>query len=312
MTRANGNGRQAAVAFILVTLFIDILGIGIVIPVLPELVKELVGRDPWTRWYLNPVTSSIQSNSGRHSATLRSSGERLFAARYLRWRDRFGLRADAVFVRTGPGCIVGSLRSPSSVVDFAVRFGRRLCHPRTCPEHLVVVRRPIDRRDFWCQLFDRQCVHRGCFDRRQSSSQFRSSSGMMFGLGFSIGPAIGGLLGDISLRLPFFVAAGLALLNCGYGYFVLPESLPPEKRSNEFHLRKMHPLATLGRLRSVSNRLGTGDGVGLQVACRSEAWKTPGCCMPAIATVGTRLPMGWCWVWSASARSWSKEEWFGR
>ncbi len=71
----------------------------------------------------------------------------------------------------------------------------------------------------------------------------------MFGLGFSIGPAIGGLLGNYSLRLPFFVAAGLALINCMYGYFVLPESLPVEKR-RKFLLREMHPLSTLKRLRS--------------------------------------------------------------
>jgi MFS transporter, DHA1 family, tetracycline resistance protein len=72
--------------------------------------------------------------------------------------------------------------------------------------------------------------------------------GMMFGLGFTIGPALGGLLGDISLRLPFFVAAGLALVNWLYGYFVLPESLPPEKRST-FTLKDANPLLTISQLR---------------------------------------------------------------
>lgn len=55
--------------------------------------------------------------------------------------------------------------------------------------------------------------------------------GAAFGLGFIVGPAVGGLLGDISLRLPFWAAAGLSLVNAAYGFFVLPESLPPEKRS---------------------------------------------------------------------------------
>ena len=54
--------------------------------------------------------------------------------------------------------------------------------------------------------------------------------GAMFGLGFILGPVMGGLLGAIDLHLPFFVAGGLALLNLLYGYFVLPESLPPERR----------------------------------------------------------------------------------
>jgi DHA1 family tetracycline resistance protein-like MFS transporter len=72
--------------------------------------------------------------------------------------------------------------------------------------------------------------------------------GMMFGLGFTIGPALGGLLGGVHLRLPFFVAAGLAMVNWLYGYFVLPESLPPEKRS-PFKLTHINPFGTLRQLR---------------------------------------------------------------
>ena len=64
--------------------------------------------------------------------------------------------------------------------------------------------------------------------------------GAAFGLGFIFGPALGGLLGGIDLRLPFFASAALALLNWMYGYFVLPESLPPEER-DAFSLRKANP-----------------------------------------------------------------------
>ncbi len=74
-------------------------------------------------------------------------------------------------------------------------------------------------------------------------------AGVAFGLGFIFGPALGGLLGGISLRLPFFVSAGLALVNWLYGFFVLPESLAPEHRSTVSR-RKMNPLASLRRLRA--------------------------------------------------------------
>lgn len=77
--------------------------------------------------------------------------------------------------------------------------------------------------------------------------------GAMFGLGFTLGPALGGYLGSIDLHLPFFVAGGMAVLNWIYGYFVLPESLPPSRRK-PFEWRRAHPLAALaglGRLRGV-------------------------------------------------------------
>ena len=68
--------------------------------------------------------------------------------------------------------------------------------------------------------------------------------GVAFGLGFIFGPALGGILGGVDVRLPFFVSAGLALVNWLYGFFVLPESLPPEKR-DAFSWRKANPVGTL-------------------------------------------------------------------
>jgi MFS transporter, DHA1 family, tetracycline resistance protein len=73
--------------------------------------------------------------------------------------------------------------------------------------------------------------------------------GAAFGLGFIVGPAIGGLLGDIDVRLPFYFAGGLSLVNFLYGVFVLPESLPKEKRA-PFALKSMHPLGSTKLLRS--------------------------------------------------------------
>ena len=81
--------------------------------------------------------------------------------------------------------------------------------------------------------------------------------GAMFGLGFIIGPALGGLLGSINLQLPFFVAGSLALVNLLYGYFVLPESLPQERR-RPFRWSSANPINTLRSLARL-------EGVGLLI-----------------------------------------------
>ena len=73
--------------------------------------------------------------------------------------------------------------------------------------------------------------------------------GAAFGLGFVLGPALGGYLGDFNLRLPFWVAAGLTLANATYGFFILPESLPPDKRS-AFRWSRANPIGSLQFLRS--------------------------------------------------------------
>jgi DHA1 family tetracycline resistance protein-like MFS transporter len=72
--------------------------------------------------------------------------------------------------------------------------------------------------------------------------------GAAFGVGFIVGPAVGGLLGSVSLRAPFWGAAGLSLANACYGYFILPESLPPERRS-PFHWKRANPIGALRLLR---------------------------------------------------------------
>src|SRR5437763_8611411 len=73
--------------------------------------------------------------------------------------------------------------------------------------------------------------------------------GAAFGVGFVIGPALGGVLGAVDPRLPFWAAAGFSLANAAYGLFVLPESLPPERRS-PFRWRRANPVGSLVLLRS--------------------------------------------------------------
>jgi DHA1 family tetracycline resistance protein-like MFS transporter len=84
--------------------------------------------------------------------------------------------------------------------------------------------------------------------------------GAAFGLGFIVGPAVGGLLGSIDLRLPFWVAAGLSLANAAYGFFILPESLPPERRK-AFSLRAANILGAFRLLRSHPELLGMASAL---------------------------------------------------
>ena len=79
--------------------------------------------------------------------------------------------------------------------------------------------------------------------------------GAAFSIGFVVGPALGGLLGSISLRLPFYAAAGLCLLNAAYGFFVLPESLTPEKR-RPFSWLRANPIGALSLLRHKRSLIG--------------------------------------------------------
>jgi MFS transporter, DHA1 family, tetracycline resistance protein len=87
--------------------------------------------------------------------------------------------------------------------------------------------------------------------------------GAMLGLGFVLGPAIGGILGDIDVRLPFFVAGTGGLINLLYGYFVLPESLPPERRRPMNWRAALNPLASLARLRELKGVGGLVAVIGL-------------------------------------------------
>ncbi|HQR91012.1 MAG TPA: TCR/Tet family MFS transporter, partial [Caulobacter sp.] len=85
--------------------------------------------------------------------------------------------------------------------------------------------------------------------------------GAAFGVGFTFGPALGGFLWQFDHRLPFLVCAALALCNWLYGYFVLPESLPPERRIQKFEWKKANPLGSLTLLASKPNLMGLA-GVG--------------------------------------------------
>ena len=201
--------------FILVTLFIDILGIGIIVPILPGLVEELLGGDVTQTSIYYGIIISIYAFMQFLCAPILGALSDRYGRRPVILVSLFGLGTDYLIQGWAPsigwlflGRIIAGIMGAS--ITTANAYIADVSTPETRARNYGFV-------------------------------------GAAFGLGFTFGPALGGLLGDISLRLPFFVAAGLALVNWLYGFFVLPESLAPEHRSI-IPWRKMNPLASLRRL----------------------------------------------------------------
>jgi len=208
--------REAAIAFILLTLFIDILGIGIIVPVLPELVQELIGgNESEASFYVGVIGASYALMQFLFAPILGALSDR-FGRRPVLLASLFGLGIDFL------------------IQGFAVNIG-----------WLFVGR-------LLAGVMGASVTTANAYIADVSTEATRARNygfvGMMFGLGFTIGPALGGWLGSVDLRLPFFVAAALALINWLYGFFVLPESLPVESRS-EFRLSSGNPFRTLRQLK---------------------------------------------------------------
>ena len=209
--------RQAGMIFIFVTLFIDILGLGIIVPILPELIRQF--------------TAGSGSQAGLYYGViiaLYALMQFLFAPILGALSDRYGRRP----------IILGSLFGfgvDYLVQGFAPSIG------------WLFVGRAV------AGIMGASITTANAYIADVSTAETRARNygfvGVAFGLGFIFGPALGGLLGGIHLRLPFFVAAGLALVNWLYGFFVLPESLPPEHRS-PVSWSRMNPFGSLERLRA--------------------------------------------------------------
>jgi DHA1 family tetracycline resistance protein-like MFS transporter len=203
--------------FILITVFIDVLGIGIIIPILPELVKDFVGGSTAEagRWY-GIIAATYATTQFFFAPILGSLSDR-FGRRPIILLSLFGLGIDYLiqgFAPTIGWLFLGRVIAGVMGASFT-----------TANAYIADVSGPADRaRNFGLM-------------------------GVAFGLGFIFGPALGGFLGEIHLRLPFFGSAGLALINWMYGFFVLPESLPPERRGS-FSWRKANPVGSLMVLRT--------------------------------------------------------------
>lgn len=208
--------RKAAMIFIFFTLLIDILGIGIVIPVLPKLIEQFAGGDTsLAGWYGGIIGASYAVTQFFCAPVVGALSDR-FGRRPILLLAMFGLGVDYIIQGLAPSLMwlfVGRI--------FAGMMGASYT---TANAYIADISTDENRaRNF-------------------------GLVGVAFGLGFAVGPALGGLLGAQSLRLPFFVSAGLAMVNWLYGYFVLPESLDEEHRS-PFTAQKANPFASLMRLR---------------------------------------------------------------
>ncbi len=209
--------RQAAIVFILITLFLDILSIGIIIPVLPKLVLAFVqGETSRAALYVGIISASYSLMQFLFAPILGALSDR-FGRRPVLLVSLFGLGVDFIVQGLAPNLawlFVGRLFAGIMGANFS-----------TANAYIADVSTPENR------------------------ARNYGLAGVMFGLGFIIGPALGGLLGEWHLRAPFFLAAALALINWLYGYWILPESLPPEKRSR-LNMRKANPFSTMERLRA--------------------------------------------------------------
>lgn len=212
-----GKPSRAAFAFVFVTVALDMLALGVMIPVLPELIRELSGGD----------TASAVDTSGVFSFAW-ATMQFLFSPLLGSLADRFGRRPVFLISNLGLGLdylLMANAPSLSWLFVGRVVSGITAASFSTAGAYIADVTPPEERSAKFGQL------------------------GAAFGLGFVIGPAIGGLLGEYSLRLPLWFAAALSLVNFAYGLFVLPESLPKEKRT-PFAFARANPLGSLRLFRS--------------------------------------------------------------
>ena len=209
--------RRAALAFIFVTVVVDMLAFGIIIPVLPHLIVALIGGSiaqaaVWAgafatlfmlmQFVFSPVQGALSDRYGRRTVILISC---------------FGLGVDFIVMAL----------APTLWILFIGRAVSGICAASFSTANAYIA---------------------DITPKHKRAAAF-GLLGAAFGIGFVIGPALGGLLGHYSIRLPFWVAAGLSLINFIYGLFVLPESLPAERRTARVDWRHANPLGALVLLR---------------------------------------------------------------
>ena len=214
--------KKAAIGFIFITLLIDITGWGIILPVVPTLIKELIDGDisqaaayggwlgfayAFTQFVCSPIVGNLSDRYGRRPIILISL---------------FGFAIDYIFLALAPSIVwlfVGRVIAGITGASMS-----------TASAYIADISTDEDRAKNFGMI------------------------GAAFGLGFVIGPVLGGLLGHYGARVPFYVAAILCLFNFLYGYFILPESLDKDKR-REFNWKRANPIGSfkfLGRHPEIS------------------------------------------------------------
>ena len=209
------SNRSAAISFIFITLLIDVTGIGLIIPVVPGLIQQLIhgsvsDASRYSGWLafayaimqflFAPLLGNLSDKYGRRPVLLLSL---------------LGLGIDYIFLALAPSIawlFVGRIIAGFAGASFT-----------TATAYIADISTPKNRAKNFGMV------------------------GAAFGVGFILGPVIGGLLGEFGVRVPFIAAAALSLINCLYGYFVLPESLAVENRRT-FDWKRANPVSSLKRL----------------------------------------------------------------
>ena len=208
--------RKAAIGFIFITLLIDVTGLGLIIPVVPKLIEDL----------LHTTNISKVALFGGLLTFSYAIMQFLFAPVLGNLSDKYGRRPVLLFSLLGFGLDYLLLAfAPSIGWLFVGRIiaGITGASMTTASAYIADISTPETRAQNFGMI------------------------GAAFGLGFIVGPMIGGLLGEMGPRIPFLVAAGLALLNAAYGYFVLPESLDASNR-RAFDWKRANPISSLKNL----------------------------------------------------------------
>jgi MFS transporter, DHA1 family, tetracycline resistance protein len=208
---------RPALLFILFTVMLDMLSFGIIIPVLPKLVEEFLGGDTAQAAKMYGLMGTTWALMQFLCSPIQGSLSDRFGRRPIVLLSNVSLGLDFILMALAPTVawlFVGRMISGMAASSVSVAGA-----------YISDVTPP---------------------DRRAAAFALM---GVSFGLGFVLGPAIGGLLGAIDPRWPFWGAAGMSLLNAAYGFFILPESLPTEKRAG-FSWRRANPIGSLVLLRS--------------------------------------------------------------
>ncbi len=208
---------RAAIGFILVTITLDILSMSLLVPVLPPLIQAMAGGSAAAAAHAVGIFATSWALMQFVASPVQGALSDRFGRRPVILLSNLGLGLNGMLLALAPDLgwlFVARLVSGATAASFS-----------SAAAYIADITPPEKR-----------------------AARFGLVS-VAFGFGFITGPVAGGLLGSVNPRLPFWVAAGLSLVNFLFGYFVLPESLPPERRSR-FDWRRANPVGALRLLRS--------------------------------------------------------------
>lgn len=209
--------KKTALLFIFITILVDVIGIGIIVPIIPELIMELTGEG-----------TAMAVIYGMWLTTAFAGMQFLFSPVLGEFSDKFGRRPILLIALLGLSIdYIIHAWSPS----LAWLFAGRLLAGITGASFTVASAYIAD------------------ISTKENKAKNFGLIGAAFGLGFIIGPGIGGFFGEIDIRLPFYIAAGLTFINFLFGWFFVPESLSKENRRS-INVLKMIPGVSLVSLRS--------------------------------------------------------------